>query len=65
MKKECAQIDKQVFKKITVQGGMRYLESIIFSVDLGLSKIQKIFKDREAWSFVVLGVAKSRTQLSD
>ena len=28
---------------------MRWLDSIIYSVDMGLSKVQKIFKDREAW----------------
>ena len=28
---------------------MRWLDSIIYSVDMGLSEVQKIFKDREAW----------------
>ena len=34
------------------------------SVDMSLSKLQKIGKDREAWHAAAHGVAKSRTQLS-
>ena len=37
----------------------------IDSVDMSLSKLKKIVKDREAWSASVHGVAKSRTQLND
>ena len=42
-----------------------YNTSIIYSMNMSLSKLWKIVKDREAWSAAVHGVAKSRTQLSN
>ena len=43
------------------QQRMRCLDSITYSMDVILSKLQEIVKDRKAWHAVVYGVAKSLT----
>ena len=45
--------------------GMRRLDDVIDSMDMSLSKLQKIVKDRDAWRAAVHGIAKNQTQLSD
>ena len=47
------------------QQRVRWLDSISDSVDMNLSKLQEIVKDREVWSAAVHGVTNSWTRLSD
>ena len=44
---------------------MRWLDSITDPMDMNLSKLWKIVKDREAWHAAVHSVSKSQTRVSD
>ena len=58
-------LGKNEGKRRRGQQRMRWLDSIIDSMDMNLSKLQEVVRDRGAWRAAVHGVIKSWMYLSD